>query len=69
MQNYHYCRGKWSAGLEHENTKSGVDSTVTGTPFQMRPYPSPGMVLQANAGGKRSDGQPDGSNSDSDERN
>lgn len=42
-------RGKWSAGLEHENTKTGVDSTVSGTNFQMRPYPAPGAVLRANA--------------------
>lgn len=42
-------RGKWSAGLEAENSKSGVDSTVTGTNFQMRPYPAPGAVLRANA--------------------
>lgn len=43
------CSGKWSAGLETENRKVGVDSSVSGTMFQMRPYPSPGMVLQANA--------------------
>lgn len=43
------CRGKWSAGLESENRKTGVDSSVTGTLFQMRPYPSPGAVLQSNA--------------------
>lgn len=55
-------RGKWSAGLENENKKTGVDSTVTGTLFQMRPYPSPGMVLQANAGKK--DDNSDDSNSD-----
>lgn len=41
--------GKWSAGLETENRKTGVDSSVSGTMYQMRPYPNPGMVLQANA--------------------
>lgn len=44
-----FCRGKWSAGLESENRKTGVDASVTGTLFQMRPYPSPGAVLQSNA--------------------
>lgn len=43
-------RGKWSAGLECENTKTGADSTVSGALFQMRPYPNPGAVLRANAG-------------------
>lgn len=42
-------RGKWSAGLECENTKTGADSTVSGTSFQMRPYPNPGAVLRANS--------------------
>lgn len=42
-------KGKWSAGLECENTKTGADSTVSGTMFQMRPYPAPGAVLRANA--------------------
>lgn len=59
-------RGKWSAGLEHENEKTGVDSTVTGTLFQMRPYPSPGMVLQANAA-KKSKGENARPANDSDE--
>lgn len=42
-------RGKWSDGLTTEGSKSGVDPTATGALFQMRPYPSPGAVLQANA--------------------
>lgn len=45
-------RGKWSAGLECENTKTGADSTVSGALYQMRPYPNPGAVLRANAKGK-----------------
>lgn len=56
-------RGKWSDGLEQENKKSGVDSTVTGTAFQQRPYPSPGAVLAAQRKRKGSD---DGSEGDSD---
>lgn len=58
-------RGKWSAGLENENTKVGVDSTVSGTNFQMRPYPAPGAVLRANAQ-KSHDGS-DSHNSDNDD--
>lgn len=42
-------RGKWSAGLECENTKTGADSTAGGALYQMRPYPNPGAVLRANA--------------------
>lgn len=42
-------RGKWSAGLECESTKTGADSTVSGALYQMRPYPNPGAVLRANA--------------------
>lgn len=50
-------RGKWSAGLEaSENLKSGVDSTVSGTSFQQRPYPNPGAVLRANAQKNQDDG-------------
>lgn len=41
-------RGKWSAGLEAESEKTGVDSTASGSLFQMRPYPSPGAILAAN---------------------
>lgn len=59
--------GKWSAGLESENRKSGVDSSVSGTAFQMRPYPSPGAVLQANAQ-KSKEGRYDSDNSNDDER-
>lgn len=43
-------RGKWSSGLECENTKTGADSTVSGALYQMRPYPNPGAILRANAG-------------------
>lgn len=48
-------RGKWSAGLECENTKTGADSTVSGALYQMRPYPNPGAVLRANAGKGKDD--------------
>lgn len=41
-------RGKWSSGLNVEETKTGVDSTASGPTFQQRPYPSPGDVLRAN---------------------
>lgn len=41
-------RGKWSAGLNVDEGKTGVDSTATGQLFQQRPYPSPGDVLRAN---------------------
>lgn len=58
-------RGKWSAGLENENSKTGVDSTVSGTNFQMRPYPAPGAVLRANA--QKSHDDSDSHNSDNDE--
>lgn len=60
-------RGKWSAGLEHENDKTGVDSTVSGALFQMRPYPSPGMVLQANAAKNGAPNDEEQSNSESGE--
>lgn len=42
-------RGSWSDGLTVE-AKSGVDTTVSGPLFQMRPYPSPGAVLRATSG-------------------
>ena len=44
-------RGKWSDGLPTQaaEAKTGVDSTASGVLFQMRPYPSPGAVLRANA--------------------
>lgn len=48
-------RGKWSDGLEQENKKGGVDSTVTGTAFQQRPYPSPGEILAAQRKRKASE--------------
>lgn len=59
-------RGKWSAGLENENTKTGVDSTVSGTNFQMRPYPAPGAVLRANA--QKSQDDSDSHHSDNDDK-
>lgn len=55
-------RGKWSSGLDCENTKTGADSTVSGALFQMRPYPNPGAVLRANS-------QKDPDNSDSNDSN
>lgn len=49
-------RGKWSAGLDRENEKTGVDATAAGSLFQMRPYPSPGAVLAAQGQTKPVDG-------------
>lgn len=46
-------RGTWSSGLEGTE-KKGVDSTVTGSGFQQRPYPNPGAVLAANRATRRS---------------
>jgi polyglutamine-binding protein 1 len=46
--------------VENEG-KSGVDSTVSGTLFQQRPYPSPGAILQANK--KRKANEDDDDNS------
>lgn len=43
-------RGTWSAGLEtRSEAKTGVDTTASGPLYQMRPYPSPGSILAANA--------------------
>jgi len=43
-------RGSWSTGLASgDEAKTGVDSTASGPLFQMRPYPSPGAILRANA--------------------
>ncbi|XP_047994093.1 polyglutamine-binding protein 1 [Leguminivora glycinivorella] len=41
-------RGSWSAGLDSQ-TKTGVDTTASGSLYQMRPYPAPGAILAANA--------------------
>lgn len=41
-------RGKWTAGLD-THAKTGVDSTASGSLYQMRPYPAPGAILAANA--------------------
>lgn len=47
-------RGTWSSGLETGvEAKTGVDSTANGPLFQMRPYPSPGAILQMNKEGKK----------------
>jgi len=46
-------RGDWSSGLEKNNeAKTGVDTTASGPLFQMRPYPSPGAIMRANAESK-----------------
>ncbi|XP_069691627.1 polyglutamine-binding protein 1 [Periplaneta americana] len=43
-------RGTWSTGLGKKNeAKTGADTTAAGPLYQMRPYPSPGAVLRANA--------------------
>lgn len=43
-------RGTWSSGLEtRSEAKTGADTTAAGPLFQMRPYPSPGAILAANA--------------------
>lgn len=41
-------RGNWTAGLD-AHAKTGVDSTASGSLYQMRPYPAPGAILAANA--------------------
>ncbi|XP_065909601.1 polyglutamine-binding protein 1-like [Dysidea avara] len=49
-------RGTWASGLETGvEAKTGVDSTANGPLFQMRPYPSPGAILQMNKEGKKKD--------------
>ncbi|XP_037051744.1 polyglutamine-binding protein 1 isoform X2 [Bradysia coprophila] len=55
-------RGNWSAGLQQENKKTGADTTASGALYQMRPYPSPSAVLQANKASKK-----EGNESNSDE--
>lgn len=35
------ARGSWTSGLD-THAKTGVDSTATGSLYQMRPYPAPG---------------------------
>jgi len=50
MMSYDWHRGSWSTGLTSgDEAKTGVDSTASGPLFQMRPYPSPGAILRANA--------------------
>ncbi|OWR47642.1 polyglutamine-binding protein 1 [Danaus plexippus] len=44
------ARGGWTAGLD-AHAKTGVDSTASGSLYQMRPYPAPGAILAANAKG------------------
>ncbi|XP_071441074.1 polyglutamine-binding protein 1 [Hetaerina americana] len=47
-------RGTWSTGLGKKNeAKTGADTTASGPLYQMRPYPSPGAVLRANAEGSK----------------
>ncbi|CAG0894634.1 unnamed protein product [Darwinula stevensoni] len=47
-------RGTWSTGLQRRNeAKTGADETASGPLYQMRPYPSPGAVLRANAEARR----------------
>ncbi|GBP24366.1 Polyglutamine-binding protein 1 [Eumeta japonica] len=41
-------RGTWTAGLD-THAKTGVDTTASGSLYQMRPYPAPGAILAANA--------------------
>ncbi|KAI5643076.1 WW domain-containing protein [Phthorimaea operculella] len=40
-------RGSWTAGLD-SHAKTGVDTTASGSLYQMRPYPAPGAILAAN---------------------
>ena len=50
MNTYLLSRGTWSSGLPQRNeARTGADVTASGPLFQMRPYPSPGAVLRANA--------------------
>lgn len=48
-------RGKWSAGLNVDEARTGVDSTASGQLFQQRPYPSPGDILRANQAKRKED--------------
>ncbi|XP_049809747.1 polyglutamine-binding protein 1 [Schistocerca nitens] len=49
-------RGTWATGLWKKNeAKTGADTTAAGPLYQMRPYPSPGSVLRANAMSKATD--------------
>lgn len=41
-------RGTWTSGLD-AHAKTGVDTTASGSLYQMRPYPAPGAILAANA--------------------
>ncbi|XP_049877704.1 polyglutamine-binding protein 1 [Pectinophora gossypiella] len=41
-------RGNWTSGLD-THAKTGVDTTASGSLYQMRPYPAPGAILAANA--------------------
>lgn len=60
-------RGKWSDGLAPEGEKTAADTTVTGTAFQSRPYPSPGDVLKANAEKNGKSAEDSGPDEDMDE--
>lgn len=46
-------RGNWAAGLDN-HSKTGVDTTASGSLYQMRPYPAPGAILAANAKNQQS---------------
>lgn len=59
-------RGSWSAGLNPLEKQTGVDTTASGVLFQMRPYPSPGAILQANKGGRNSESSGGEENENSD---
>jgi polyglutamine-binding protein 1 len=66
---YSECgRGKWSAGLNVDEGRTGVDSTASGQLFQQRPYPSPGDILRANQAAKRGGGSDDGDSDDEGEK-
>lgn len=41
-------KGNWTSGLD-THAKTGVDTTASGSLYQMRPYPAPGAILAANA--------------------
>lgn len=57
-------RGKWSAGLDRETEKTGVDTTAGGALYQMRPYPSPGAIMAAQGQKRQNDVDGDGGSDD-----
>lgn len=50
-------RGGWTSGLD-AHAKTGVDTTASGSLYQMRPYPAPGAILAANASSKQASPPP-----------